>query len=73
MKSTATAFGSALTTVRKILKEKAIFQDVKGGPYPKIRLSNAQKLTVQQKDSIREAVIIYILAKLDFQSSIQKV
>ena len=58
IKSTAAASGSSVATIYKILIEKSIFNDVKGGPYPKFRRSTLQKLTAQQKDSIRNAVKI---------------
>ena len=39
VKNVAKLFGSSATTVRKVLKEKRLFGNVKGAPYPRDTLN----------------------------------
>ena len=56
VKNTAKLFGSSSSTLRKVLKEKRLFGNVKGAPYPRDTLNLFDKLTVSQKDALRSTV-----------------
>ena len=56
VKNTAKLFGSSETTVRRVLKEDYLFGDVKGSPYPRDTLSLFEKLSISQKDALRQTV-----------------
>ena len=49
--------GSSEKTIRNVIKEKLYFGDFVGRPYPKYKKSIFEKLTTEQKDAIRKAVI----------------
>ena len=54
---TARYSGSSEKTIRNVIKEKLYFGDFIGRPYPKYKKSIFEKLTMEQKDAIRKAVI----------------
>ena len=54
---TARYSGSSEKTIRNVIKEKLYFGDFIGRPYPKYKTSIFEKLTMEQKDAIRKAVI----------------
>ena len=56
IKTVAATFGTSTKMVRSIVKEKAVTDTVVGGPYPKIRQTCFEKLTIEQKDKLRSLV-----------------
>ena len=58
IKATARWSGSSQKTVRNIIKEWKLFKGFIPGPFLRIRKTIFEKLTTDQKDAIRRAVII---------------
>ena len=50
VKKTARSFGSSPTTLRNVVKEKGLFGNVRGAPYPRDTITIFEKLSVSQKD-----------------------
>ena len=48
VKNTARLYGTSSNTLRKILKEKRLYGDVKGSPYPRDTLTLFEKLTISE-------------------------
>ena len=58
IKATARYTGSSEKTVRNVIKEFKLFNGFVGGPFSRIRKTIFEKLTTEQQDAIRRAVII---------------
>ena len=56
VKKTARSFGSSPTTLRNVVKEKGLFGNVRGAPYPRDTITIFEKLSVSQKDQLRTTV-----------------
>ena len=59
IKATARWSGSSQKTVRNVIKEWKLFKGFIPGPFLRIRKTMFEKLTTEQKDAIRRAVIIF--------------
>ena len=58
IKATARYTGSSEKTVRNVIKEFKLFNGFIGAPFSRIRKTIFEKLTTEQQDAIRRAVIM---------------
>ena len=57
IKATADSQGTSVPMVRSILKEKMKYGNVEGGPYQRNKKTTFERLTLEQRDQIRDKVI----------------